>query len=152
MGTRGHQVLSFRDGTSSGSTRLLHHLCVMQHKYPPYLLRKASSALQPLAHHSINVPCWLCLLQVVYQDESLVQLLVSCQAHNYLEFKLVEGRCASNTNNDSQSCSRVPAATHSTRQTTRHQVLDYPWSVTAECQYQGAVGVAVYNIKANMLA
>lgn len=30
--------------------------------------------------------------QVLYQDEPLVQLLVSCQAHNYLEFKLVEGK------------------------------------------------------------
>lgn len=32
------------------------------------------------------------LPQVLYQDEPLVQLLVSCQAHNYLEFKLVEGK------------------------------------------------------------
>jgi len=32
-------------------------------------------------------------MQVMYQDEPLVQLLVSCQAHNYLEFKLVEGKC-----------------------------------------------------------
>lgn len=32
------------------------------------------------------------VVQVLYQDESLVHLLVSCQAHNYLEFKLVDGK------------------------------------------------------------
>jgi hypothetical protein len=31
-------------------------------------------------------------MQVLYQDEPLVHLLVSCQAHNYLEFKLVDGK------------------------------------------------------------
>lgn len=36
--------------------------------------------------------CAVVLCQVLYQDEPLVQLLVSCQAHNYLEFKLVEGK------------------------------------------------------------
>jgi hypothetical protein len=32
--------------------------------------------------------------QVLYQDEAMVGLLVACQAHNYLEFKLIEGRWA----------------------------------------------------------
>lgn len=45
--------------------------------------RKVVPASWPFVH--------LCL-QVLYQDEALVQLLVACQAHNYLEFKLVEGR------------------------------------------------------------
>jgi hypothetical protein len=37
--------------------------------------------------------CRCCAVQqVLYQDEPLVHLLVSCNAHNYLEFKLVEGQ------------------------------------------------------------
>lgn len=32
-------------------------------------------------------------LQVLYQGEALVDLLVSAHAHHYLEFKLVDGRC-----------------------------------------------------------
>jgi hypothetical protein len=36
----------------------------------------------------------LCWPQVLYQGEGMVELLVACQAHHYLEFKLIEGRCA----------------------------------------------------------
>jgi hypothetical protein len=34
----------------------------------------------------------VCAQQVLYQDEPLVQLLVSLKAHHYIEFKLVEGK------------------------------------------------------------
>lgn len=38
--------------------------------------------------------CLVVCAQVLYQDECMVELLVFCQAHNYLEFKLIEGRWA----------------------------------------------------------
>jgi hypothetical protein len=38
--------------------------------------------------------CTAAAAQVLYQGEAMVDLLVACQAHNYLEFKLIEGRWA----------------------------------------------------------
>lgn len=35
------------------------------------------------------------VLQLVYQGEALVDLLVHCRCHHYVEFKAVDGWCAS---------------------------------------------------------
>lgn len=82
---------SAHPGTDSGSQALPGRQLDEQQTDVSHTQESAPcQALLSASYMQTDVP--LAWLQVLYQDEALVQLLVSCQAHNYLEFKLVEGK------------------------------------------------------------
>ena len=60
-----------------------------------WLLVATDSISEWLVKTLTSVVPLLCCLQVMYQGETLVDVLVSTRAHNYLEFKAVDSRCGS---------------------------------------------------------
>ena len=94
-------LVQYTDGTEQGaSPQVLVDLTPKVRRQRPVrqaatcLDRRGAGRRRAELQHPLHPPPLLPAHQVLYQAEELVQLLVQCKAHNYVEFKLVESWCA----------------------------------------------------------